>query len=139
MSQFPENQSAIQKSLDENAFVAVFQVKTHNGKTTILEDAVSKVLAMYSGGVRKFEFLLRGDETMPLDTNSPLGKTLPGLQAKETYVGQVLNAVDFLARNFPDAVFGAGTISSPHIMQQVVANKNIKFVMTAHWPGEELV
>lgn len=145
---FAQKQAAIKESLDKNPLVAVFQVTTHDGKTTIEEDAMNKVEAMYAGGIRKFEFLLRGDNTLPLDINSPLGKARHVNDPKDTYVGQVLAAIEKIKQKY-DAIAAAdndeakrvtlavGTVTSDDIMNRVVINPGVGFAMTAHYPQGE--
>lgn len=123
VASFQGHQDGLKHALNEAPFVPVFQLTTHNGQNSILQDAKAKVAAMYKCGIRQFEFLLRGDETMLLDQ----------------YIDKTLAAIDVLAKEYPDAKFGVGTVSSPERMQKVAENPNVAFIVTAHWPGEAMI
>ncbi len=134
-----DREKRITESLKANPLVAVFKAETHGtGKPADLrKDAETKVAAMYAGGVRTFEFLLRGDTKMALDTDSPLGKLKGITDPGQTYIGQMMDIIRDLAAAYPQAKFGVGTISSPEVMRKVVRNDAISFCMTAHYPGAE--
>jgi sugar/nucleoside kinase (ribokinase family) len=120
---FMNNQAALVDELKIAPFVPVFQMTTHDGKNSIAEDAECKVEAMYQGGIRHFEFLLRGDDRLELDE----------------YIAQVLAAIDTLAPKYGDAKFGVGTVSSLECMKRAAENSNVAFIVTAHWPGDEMI
>lgn len=120
---FKKKQAVLEAALKDVPFVPVFQLTTHKGKNTLMQDAERKVAAMLNGGIDKFEFLLRGDETMPL----------------QDYVDQTLGAITELAKKYPKAKFGVGTVSSEEIMQQVASHPDVSFAVTAHWPDPSMI
>ena len=96
----------------------VFQLTTHQGQTTIAQDA-RQVRWLLSRRLPAFEFLLRGDETLELDED----------------IAQVLAARCPGRQPDGDAKFGVGTVSSEVRMQKVAENPHVAFIVRADWPA----